>query len=55
MVVSGGAQVAVKQFLGALLGVRVVARHDKYLGLPALGVDHAKYYSKILEIGSGIG
>ncbi|KAL0325127.1 UNVERIFIED_CONTAM: hypothetical protein Sradi_5082000, partial [Sesamum radiatum] len=28
---------AVKHFLGALLGVQVVPRHDKYLGLPAVG------------------
>ncbi|KAL0458365.1 UNVERIFIED_CONTAM: putative mitochondrial protein [Sesamum latifolium] len=37
MVVSGGVPGPIKHFLGALMGVRVVPHHDKYLGLPAVG------------------
>ncbi|KAL0355406.1 UNVERIFIED_CONTAM: hypothetical protein Sradi_3987500 [Sesamum radiatum] len=37
MAISGGIPRAVKEFLGTLLGVRVVQRHEKYLGLPAMG------------------
>ncbi|KAL0386175.1 UNVERIFIED_CONTAM: putative mitochondrial protein [Sesamum radiatum] len=37
MVISGGVLLAVKHLLGAILRVRVVPRHDKYLGLPAVG------------------
>ncbi|KAL0360784.1 UNVERIFIED_CONTAM: hypothetical protein Sradi_3762900 [Sesamum radiatum] len=37
MLVSGGIPEPVKYFLGAVLGVKVVPRHDKYLGLLAVG------------------
>ncbi|KAL0345631.1 UNVERIFIED_CONTAM: putative mitochondrial protein [Sesamum radiatum] len=37
MVVSGGILGVVKDMLGALLRVKVIPRHDRYLGLPAMG------------------
>ena len=37
MAINGDVSGAVKHFFGALLGVQVVSRHDKYLGLLVLG------------------
>ncbi|KAL0322048.1 UNVERIFIED_CONTAM: hypothetical protein Scaly_2501200 [Sesamum calycinum] len=37
MVVSGGWPEAVKHYLASILGVRLVAQHNKYLGLSAVG------------------
>ncbi|KAL0427711.1 UNVERIFIED_CONTAM: hypothetical protein Slati_2945900 [Sesamum latifolium] len=55
IVVSGRMPGVVKRFLGAMMGVRLVPQHDKYLGLPAMGGRSRQMLFKTFGIGFGIG